>query len=47
MEIKVGEQAMFKNLKQNWVKGEYVANVEDSFVYLIKRKTPSLLSKGM
>jgi hypothetical protein len=35
MEIKVGEQAMFKNQKQNWVKGEYVAPVEDSYVYRI------------
>jgi hypothetical protein len=35
MEIKVGEQALFINNKQQWVQGEFVASVEDSFVYRI------------
>lgn len=35
MEIKVGEQALFINNKQQWVQGEFVANVEDSFIYRI------------
>jgi hypothetical protein len=35
MEIKVGEQALFLNNKQQWVTGEFVANVEESFIYRI------------
>jgi hypothetical protein len=35
MEIKVGEQAMFKNNKQQWIKGEFVAPIEDSYIYRI------------
>ncbi len=35
IEIQVGEQAMFKNTKQEWVKGEYVAHIQDAYVYKI------------
>lgn len=34
-EIQVGEQAMFKNHKQEWIKGEYVIQIDDSYVYKI------------
>ena len=35
MEIKVGEQALFQNSRQQWVQGEFVAKVEESFIYRI------------
>lgn len=35
MEIKSGEQAMFKNQKQEWINGEFVTTVLNSYVYRI------------